>query len=68
MITTNPPCGATILMGINKNGTARGATIKQIYKRMPNETLTTLRRHLYVELGYTYKNSRSLMIYLIVAI
>ena len=55
-------------MGINKNGTARGATIKQIYKRMPNETLTTLRRHLYVKLGYTYKNSRSLTIYLIVAI
>ena len=27
MITTNPPCGATILMGINKNGTARGALL-----------------------------------------
>ncbi len=39
MITTNPPCGATILMGINKNGTARGAITSYLYQHRAHTKL-----------------------------
>ena len=43
MITTTPPCGATILMGINKNGTARGAIIENLSDvRLPNFNILTM--------------------------